>query len=112
MNEARRLSLDELQAGLDHIRRSPGDRGTVVFIVRRPDTLKREVIAEAQLDLALGLVGDNWKAHGYRRSPDGSAHPDMQITVMNAQRHRAIGASRGSLGVGRRSTLRRSGSQR
>jgi MOSC domain-containing protein YiiM len=85
MNEVRRLSLDELQAGLDHIRRSPGDRGTVVFIVRRPETLKREVIAEAQLDLALGLVGDNWKARGYRKSPDGSAHPDMQITVMNAR---------------------------
>lgn len=85
MASAKLLSIDELEAGLDHIRRSPNDRGRVEYIVRRPETLKREVIAEAQLDLAIGLMGDNWKARGYRKSPDGSAHPDMQITVMNAR---------------------------
>jgi MOSC domain-containing protein YiiM len=85
MASAKLLSFDELQAGWDHIRRSPSDRGRVECIVRRPATLQREVIAQAQLDLTLGLLGDNWKERGYRKSPDGSAHPDMQITVMNAR---------------------------
>src|SRR4029078_2791291 len=32
-----------------------------------------------------GLVGDNWLVRGSRHTPDGSAIPDMQITVMNAR---------------------------
>jgi MOSC domain-containing protein YiiM len=32
-----------------------------------------------------GLVGDTWLARGSSRTADGSAHPDMQLTVMNAR---------------------------
>lgn len=81
-------TLDELESGLAEIRRSPRDDGAVQLIVRRPATLEREVVQQAELDLEQGLVGDNWKARGSRKTPDGSAHPDMQLTIMNA---RAIG---------------------
>lgn len=81
----RHLTKDELEAGLDDIRNAPKDCGTVQLIVRRPETDEREVLAEASLDLVSGLLGDNWKTRGSRRTDDGSAHPDMQLNVMNAR---------------------------
>ncbi|MDP1562632.1 MAG: hypothetical protein Q8M16_14750 [Pirellulaceae bacterium] len=73
----------ELEAGLSFIRQSPQDRGELKLIVRRPAVLLREVIEVGVLDLAEGLVGDCWKARGSSRSEDGSAHPDMQLNIMN-----------------------------
>lgn len=78
-------SADELAAGLDHIRSSPGDGGTVELIVRRPAENEREVLDEGVLDLDEGLVGDMWHRRGSRRRPDGSANPDAQLTLMNAR---------------------------
>jgi MOSC domain-containing protein YiiM len=43
------------------------------------------VLAEATLDVDEGLIGDNWRARGYRKHTDGSPHPDMQINMMNAR---------------------------
>jgi len=74
-----------LERGLDEIRRSPTDRGRVELIVRRPAVDVREAVLEATLDCAEGLVGDTWRARGSRLTPDGSAHPDMQLNVMNAR---------------------------
>ena len=55
------------------------------LIVRRPQTDQREVVQEAELSLDHGLVGDNWKLRGSSKTPDGSAHPERQLTVMNAR---------------------------
>jgi MOSC domain-containing protein YiiM len=74
-----------LEAGLDVIRAAPADLGRVELIVRRPEEGRREVIAEATLDPAEGLVGDTWFARGSRRTPDGQADPDKQLTLMNAR---------------------------
>ena len=79
------LSPAELEAGLDHVREAPADSGTLKLIVRRPAENQREVIAEGALDLVTGLVGDNWMTRGSSSTPDGSAHPDAQITMMNAR---------------------------
>jgi len=79
------LSSEELHAGLPEIRRSPGDEGVLELIVRRPDIGKREVLAEGQLDLIEGLVGDSWKRRPSSRTPDKSPHPDMQINIINAR---------------------------
>ncbi len=85
MSEARWLTIDELQLGLDPIRQSPRDRGAIELIVRRPVPGQREVVDAGELSLTLGLVGDCWKARGYRKTSDGSAHPDMQLTLMNSR---------------------------
>lgn len=82
MNE---LSTAELEAGLEHIRAAPADNGVVEMIVRRPETEAREVLTVAALDVDEGLVGDNWKTKGSRKTVDGSAHPDMQLNLMNAR---------------------------
>jgi MOSC domain-containing protein YiiM len=55
------------------------------MIVRRPETDEREELARGELDLAEGLLGDDWKTRGNRHTLDGSANPDTQITVMNAR---------------------------
>lgn len=75
----------ELQAGLDHIRQSPADNGVVEKIVCRPAVDERQELQEAQLDIRVGLVGDNWLARGYRKMADSGAHPDMQLNLMNAR---------------------------
>ncbi len=43
------------------------------------------MLAEAVLSRETGLAGDNWLARGSSRTPDGSADPHKQITVMNAR---------------------------
>ena len=78
-------TTDELEAGLDHIRQSPAEGGPLLMIVRRPDIDERELPEEGALDVDVGLVGDNWKARGSTRTPDGKANPEAQITVMNSR---------------------------
>jgi MOSC domain-containing protein YiiM len=82
---AKHLSSDELEAGLDEIRRAPTDEGAVALVVRRPVENERELLEEGTLDPAEGLVGDMWIRRGSKRTPDGSAHPDMQLTLMSAR---------------------------
>jgi MOSC domain len=79
------LTTEELEAGLDEIRLSPKDQGSLEMIVRRPDVDAREVLEEGELDPAVGLVGDSWIIRGSSRTTDGSAHPDMQLNVMNSR---------------------------
>ena len=85
MSTITHLTTAELEDGLDHIRQSPKDVGTLEMIVRRPRVDAREVLVEGELDLELGLVGDTWLERGSSRTADGSAHPDMQLNVINAR---------------------------
>jgi hypothetical protein len=75
----------ELEAGLDAIRGAPRDAGVVELIARRPAVGEREVLDEAQLDTATGLVGDSWITRPSSKTPDNSPHPEMQVTLMNAR---------------------------
>ena len=79
------LTMEELEAALDHLRGAPKDEGVVKLIVRRPQVDEREVIDVAELDPVGGLIGDSWIRRGSRRTLDGSPHPDMQINIMNAR---------------------------
>lgn len=79
------LTRVDLEAGLDEIRRAPKDEGVLRLIVRRPQIEEREVLQEGELHPVEGLVGDCWKTRGSSRTADGSAHPDMQLNIMNAR---------------------------
>lgn len=79
------LTTAELEAALDHLLQTPKDEGVVHLIVRRPEVEEREVLDEAELDTEFGLIGDNWKVRGSKRTDDGSAHPEMQINIMNSR---------------------------
>ena len=85
MVAVKQMTMEELEAGLQAIRESPKSEGVVELIVRRPQTLEREIVEVGELDVAEGLVGDNWKARGSKGTPDGSAHPQMQLTLMNSR---------------------------
>jgi hypothetical protein len=78
-------TTDELIAGLTDVRRSPVDDGTVELIVCRPARGEREILDAAELDLADGLVGDTWRTRPSSKTGDGTPHPDMQITLINAR---------------------------
>ena len=82
---AKHLTIAELEAGLDEIRQSPKDCGLLAMIVRRPKTNAREVLAQGELHLVEGLVGDSWHTRGSSRTSDGSSHPEMQLNVMNSR---------------------------
>ena len=79
------VTLAELEAGLENIRQSPTNTGVLELIVRRPQIEAREVLKVGELDLVEGLVGDNWKTRGSSQTADGTAHPDMQLNIMNAR---------------------------
>ena len=80
-------TFDTLLAGLDHVRSSPADRGTLELIVRRPAENEREVLDEGELDLEVGLVGDCWHL-------EPSPINDAQLTLMNARLAELIAGSR------------------
>jgi hypothetical protein len=75
----------QLEAGLDEIRRSPVDDGTLELIVRRPAVDEREVLAVGDLSVDEGLVGDTWNQRPSRRTEDGSPHSDMQLNLVNSR---------------------------
>ena len=79
------LSTAELEAALGHLLGAPKDGGELQLIAVRPRPGERELPSEAQLDLVAGVVGDSWLTRGSRHTPDGSAIPEMQVTVMNAR---------------------------
>ena len=82
---AKHVTMQELEAAMDHLRQAPKDNGVVELIVSRPGVDRREVLEEAEFDPVKGLIGDNWLVRGSRKTPDGSAHPEMQINIMNSR---------------------------
>ena len=82
---AKQLTTAELEAGLDNILASPKNEGRLELIVRRPQVDARESVDEGHLDIAEGLVGDNWLDRGSRHMPNGAADPEMQLNIMNAR---------------------------
>lgn len=83
--DMRHLTFAELSAGLDDIRRSPRDEGRLALIVRRPRVGAREVLEVGELTQTDGVAGDTWRIRRSSRTPDGTRHPDMQVTIMNAR---------------------------
>lgn len=83
-------SSDELEACLPRIRAAPADQGTLRLIVRRPGVDLRESVESGRLDPAVGLVGDTWAERPSSRTPNGTPHPDMQVTMMNVRVLEAI----------------------
>ena len=88
------VELTRLEGSLDHIRQAPADTGTLELIVARPAVDERAVLTEARLDLSHGLEGDTWRVRGSSRTPDGSANPEAQLTLMNARVASAIAGDR------------------
>ena len=85
LNKVEHLSLSELEAGMDYLRQTPRETGTLKMIVRRPAVDEREVLTAGELDVQEGLVGDTWNVRVSDHSTDGKPNLYAQITVMNAR---------------------------
>jgi len=79
------LTMQELEAALDHLRQAPKDDGVLELIVCRPAVDQRQEMDQAELDTVKGLIGDNWNIRPSSKTPDGSPHPEMQINIMNVR---------------------------
>lgn len=73
------VTIAELEAGLPLVTGSPSEFGTVELIVRRPAEGQRETLADAEITLEEGLVGDNWRSRG------SEPHLEAQLTLMNSR---------------------------
>jgi hypothetical protein len=79
------LSYEEIEARLPFISASPKDKAALDLIVIRPKENERKVLQEGMLSTTDGLEGDMWKGRPSSRTPDKSAHPDMQLNIMNSR---------------------------
>ena len=70
------------ESRLAEVQAAPADSGRVELIVRRPAPEQREILAEADLDLELGLVGDHWAGRDPATTP---VYMDAQLTVISTR---------------------------
>ena len=75
----------DLDLHLADVVAAPRLEGRIASIIRRPAHDEREVVAEGVLDVAEGLVGDGWLTRGSKATPDGSADPESQLTLMSTR---------------------------
>src|SRR5215210_2089282 len=85
MTRATLRTSHELAAQLDHLQAAPVEVGTLDLVVRRPANGERKVLDQGVLDLADGLVGDNWLARATSRAIAEGRHLKAQVTVMSSR---------------------------
>lgn len=54
------VTLEMMEQGPAHVLWSTRGEGGLEMVVRRPGEDEREVVTEATIEPALGLVGDSW----------------------------------------------------
>lgn len=77
------ISKEQLEKQLSYITRAPKKQGVLKMIVVRPQTNERKILASCELSLRGGAHGDAWSQGTWKSLPDGSPHPDVQLTLMN-----------------------------
>jgi hypothetical protein len=80
-------TLDELLAGLEQVRDSPREVGTLEMIVARPAVDERILLASGELQVDRGLFADRW-------SRGSKTNPKSQLTVMNARAAQLVAGDR------------------
>lgn len=81
------LTTEQIRSSIDDVIDSPKDEGSLELIVCRPDTDERLVLETGELDIDLGLIGDNWVTYD-------RVNPEAQITIMNSRMIALIARSR------------------
>lgn len=77
------LTTTEFEAQLPYILDAPRDKGALKMIVIRPQEDARQILPRCHLSAAGGAEGDSWAKGCWKTLPDGSPHPDVQLTLMN-----------------------------
>ena len=79
------MSRGQLEKGLADVLASPTDHGRLERIVIRPEEDHRRSLASCRLSPELGVTGDSWARNTRHTLPDGSPHPDSQVTIINSR---------------------------
>ncbi len=85
MQQAPHLTEIEIMAGLDEVRSSPQDHGSLNAIVIRPASDYRIRLEHCRLSPEGGTEGDAWARGCWLTLPDGRPHPNVQICIMNSR---------------------------
>ena len=85
VHQTTHLSETEIMAGLEEVRKSPQDNGSLNAIVIRPASNDRISLHQCRLSPEGGTEGDAWAQGCWLKLPDGSPHPDVQICIMNSR---------------------------
>ncbi len=78
------LSTEQITERVAELPAAPADNGVVASLVIRPETDERQTVSSVHVIPGQGIVGDNYVARGSSKTPDGKAHPEAQICMMNA----------------------------
>ena len=84
------VTAAEFQERLPEILNAPKDNGVLKMIVIRPVENERRILDSCELSAAKGIHGDNWADGCWKKLPDGSPHPDVQIALTNQRVMEAI----------------------
>lgn len=79
---------------LDAMDAFPTECGVLNLIARRPAPGERDIVEQVTFDVEQGVVGDSWLDRGSKHTDDGSAHPEMQVTIMNSHIANLVAGSR------------------
>ena len=77
------VSKEQFYGQLGYITAAPKNHGILKMIVIRSQTNKRQILDSCELSLKGGTHGDTWANGTWKSLPDGSPHPDVQLTLMN-----------------------------
>ncbi|MBD5778235.1 MOSC domain-containing protein [Pelagicoccus sp. NFK12] len=77
------VTTSQFEEQIEYILDAPKQSGTVKMIVARPATNERKILDSCLLSAKSGTDGDHWARGCWKSLPDGSPHPDVQISVMN-----------------------------
>lgn len=84
----------QLEAGLEHIRLSPRDRGRLEMIVVRPKKNARLQLEVCDVSPDGGIDGDNWAIECWKTLPDGKSDPNVQVTLINSRLAQLVATER------------------
>jgi MOSC domain-containing protein YiiM len=79
------LTVEELEAGLAHVRLAPREAGRVALIIARPSVDLREELEVGRFTANDGLVGDRWRRDAAAHAPEDEVPTDGQVTFINAR---------------------------
>jgi MOSC domain-containing protein YiiM len=78
-------SIADLEKGLEYIKKSPTDNGTLYMIVVRTSKRERAVPWYCKLSPEFGVEGDHWLQGAWKTLPDGRPDPAVQVTIINSR---------------------------
>lgn len=88
------VTMQQLEQGIDHIKASPKDQGSLELIVCRPSVGERTVLQDAVLNIEQGLLGDNWFQRDHSKLKRSIDPRDTQLNIMNARAIELIAQSK------------------